>query len=69
MKVQIADGFRVVAADGTVYKDGESAEVSDDEGSRWVANGWASEVKAEPQAKKPAEAPSRKTLGETVKRT
>jgi hypothetical protein len=40
MKVTVTQGVRVVH-DGTLYQDGQSADVPKDVADQWVTNGWA----------------------------
>jgi hypothetical protein len=47
MKATATEGIRVVAPDGTVYRDGENSDVPDAVATRWIELGRASEAKAD----------------------
>ncbi|MGO9352485.1 MAG: hypothetical protein ACLP3C_17325 [Mycobacterium sp.] len=44
MKIKVAQPYRLIHA-GTVYTEGDTADVDDHIGQEWVRQGWATEAK------------------------
>lgn len=51
MKVTVTDG-RQVNHDGTVYRGGQTLEVDEPTGQRWVARGWVQPAETSPKRRK-----------------